>query len=208
MFDYLLATLSISLTGFSACILLNSGLKYRKVENATLYFSLYYLLGFMGLVDMTLWFLEIINSKIFAIVWFWLGIFTGAIGWTFLTQFIHSEKLRKIVKFYVLSSITVILVLIAASGVNIIEAEILNTGTSPILFSLVMKSYIIIGGILMLLLMFTSAVKTRSKRISLFTTCLLVWTIADYLLLNHHAFALYLALYATVSLLLLISIKI
>ncbi|MCD6163976.1 MAG: hypothetical protein J7J30_00860, partial [Candidatus Odinarchaeota archaeon] len=69
-------------------------------------------------------------------------------------------------------------------------------------------SYIIIGGTLMLLLMFTSAIKTKSKRISLFTTCLLVWTIADYLLLNHHAFTLYLALYAAVSLLLLTSIKI
>ncbi|MHA1582604.1 MAG: hypothetical protein ACTSYM_08980 [Candidatus Baldrarchaeia archaeon] len=207
MFDYLLVTLSISLTGFSACILLNSGLKYRKVENATLYFGLYYLLGFIGLVDMTFWFLEIINSKIFAIVWFWLGVFTGAIGWTFLTQFMRSEKLKKIIKFYILFSITAILVLIAISGTNIIEAEILNTGTPPIVFSFVMKSYIIIGGTLMLLLMFTSAIKTKSKRISLFTACLLVWTIADYLLLNNHAFTLYLALYAAVSLLLLTSIK-
>jgi len=207
MFDYLLATLSISLTGFSACVLLNSGLKYKKVENVTLYFSIYYLLGYIGLVDMTLWFLEIINSKIFAIIWFWLGIFTGAIGWTFLAQFMHSEKLRKTIKFYILFSVVAILALIATLGVDIIEAEILNVGKPPILFSLIMKTYVIIGGVLMLLLMFASAIKTKSRRISLFTSCLLVWAIADYLLLNYHTLTLYLALYAAVSLLLLISIK-
>jgi len=208
VFEYILAILSISLTGFSACILLNSGLRYKRVETVTLYFSLYYLFGYIGLVDMTLWFLELINSSVFAIVWFLLGMFTGAIGWVFLAQFMHSDRLRKTVKFYVLFSNAAILASVAILGVSIIEAEILDVGSPPILFSIIMKTYVVVGGILMLLLLIASAVKTRSRRICVFTLCLLVWTIADYLLLNYYVFSLYLTLYAVVSLLLLVSIKI
>ncbi len=208
MYEYFLAMLSISLTTFSTYVLIKSGLKYRKIENTTLYFSLYYLFGCLGLVDMSLWFLELINSGIFAFVWFSLGLFTGAIGWLFLTQFIHSEKLRKVIKFYIIFSIAVILISIPLTGVHIIEAEILDTQQAPLWFSLIMKTYVVMGGILMLSLLVISAIKTRSRRISLFASCLLIWAFADYLLLNHYMFPLYLVLYAVVSSLLLISLKI
>jgi hypothetical protein len=157
---------------------------------------------------MSLWFLELINSGIFAFVWFSLGLFTGAIGWLFLTQFIHSEKLRKVIKFYIIFSIAVILISIPLTGVHIIEAEILDTQQAPLWFSLIMKTYVVMGGILMLSLLVISAIKTRSRRISLFASCLLIWAFADYLLLNHYMFPLYLVLYAVVSSLLLISLKI
>jgi len=208
VYEYFLAMLSISLTTFSTYVLIKSGLKYRKIENTTLYFSLYYLFGCLGLVDMSLWFLELINSGIFAFVWFSLGLFTGAIGWLFLTQFIHSEKLRKVIKFYIIFSIAVILISIPLTGVHIIEAEILDTQQAPLWFSLIMKTYVVMGGILMLSLLVISAIKTRSRRISLFASCLLIWAFADYLLLNHYMFPLYLVLYAVVSSLLLISLKI
>jgi len=207
MLEYFLAALSISLTGFSACVLLNSGLKYRKVETVTLYFSLYYLFGYIGLVDMTFWFLELINSRVFAVVWFSLGILTGAVGWAFLTQFIHSGKFKQFIKLYILFSVVAILASIAFLGIDIIEAEILNIGNPPVWFSLLMKTYIVIGGTFMLLLLIISAIKTRSRKVTLFTSCLLIWAVADYLLLNHYMFSLYLILYATVSALLLVSIK-
>lgn len=208
MYEYPLAMFSISLTAFSTYVLVRSGLKYRKIENTTLYFSLYYLFGCLGLIDMSLWFLELISSQIFAFIWFSLGLFTGAIGWLFLTQFVHSEKLRKMVKFYIIFSIATILVSIPLTGIHIVEAEILDVQQAPLWFSLIMKSYVVMGGILMLSLLIVSAIKTRSRRISLFASCLLVWAIADYLLLNHYMFPLYLILYAMVSALLLISLKI
>jgi len=208
MYEYFLAALSISLTMFSTYVLVRAGLKYRKIESITLYFSFYYLFGCLGLVDMSLWFLEIIDSRIFAFVWFSLGLFTGAVGWLFLTQFMHSEKLRKLVKFYIIFSFTIILISIPLAGIHIVEAEILDTQQAPFWFSLIMKTYVVMGGILMLSLLIISAIKTRSKRTLLFAVCLLVWAFADYLLLNHYMFPLYLILYAIVSSLLLVSLKI
>ncbi|MHA1594546.1 MAG: hypothetical protein ACTSXJ_02070 [Candidatus Baldrarchaeia archaeon] len=192
-------TTSILASVVAAYLLLRPAIVYKKVEKGTLFFAIYYVLGILGQIDVLIWSVGLFSRDMFALIWFTIGMPTGAIGWLLLSEIFVHRGLRRAIRILIIVSVVCILLSLPFIGIHVVRAEIFDEPGVPLWFSAIMKIYAISGGLLIVSVFILSAIKLKSARIALLTLCLVVWALSHHLLLNFEMLLEYFALHITMA---------